>query len=423
MIQRIIILLFLVVVFTFTACKKQSSSGITLEFWAMGVEGENVVKLVPEFEKRNPGIKIKVQQIPWTAAHEKLITAFASETLPVVFMVGNTWIPEFVELNAVDPLNLFLKSSVINKENYFAGIWDANVIDSVVYGIPWYVDTRVLFYRKDILAKAGYNSPPRTWDELYNCAKKIKSNNPDNFAFLFPTNEWVPYIIFGLQAGSKLLKDNNRYGDFSGREFTLAYNFVMKFFHEKLALTDMTQVINVYQPFAEGYYAMYITGPWNVTEMKKRLPEDIQDKWMTAPLFSYDSQFPGVSLAGGASLVINTVGKNKDAAFKWIEFLSEKETQIKFYDLVSSLPSLKEAWEDTSLSNNPYMKAFYTQLTRTVPTPQIPEWEQIVFQKIQQCAELTAQNKESVDVALKNLDADVNNILEKRRWIIEHRNN
>ena len=123
----------------------------------MGVEGENVVKLVPEFEKRNPGIKIKVQQIPWTAAHEKLITAFASETLPAVFMVGNTWIPEFVELNAVEPLNLFLKSSGIKKENYFDGIWDANVIDSVVYGIPWYVDTRVLFYRKDILAKAGYN--------------------------------------------------------------------------------------------------------------------------------------------------------------------------------------------------------------------------------------------------------------------------
>ena len=423
MIKRIIILLFLLFAFTFIGCQKQTSSDITLEFWAMGVEGENVVKLVPEFEKRNPGIKIKVQQIPWTAAHEKLITAFASETLPAVFMVGNTWIPEFVELNAVEPLNLFIKSSGIKKENYFAGIWDANVIDSVVYGIPWYVDTRVLFYRKDILAKAGYNSAPRTWDELYDCAKKIKSNNPENFALLFPTNEWVPYIIFGLQAGSKLLKDNNQYGDFSGKEFTRAYNFVMKFFHEKLALTDMTQVINVYQPFAEGYYAMYITGPWNVTEMKKRLPGDIQDKWMTAPLFSNDSQYPGASLAGGASLVINAAGKNKDAAFKWIEFLSERGTQIKFYNLVSSLPSLKEAWEDTSLANNPYMKAFYTQLTRTIPTPKIPEWEQIVFQKIQQCAELTAQNKQSVDVALKNLDIDVNNILEKRRWILTHRNN
>ena len=421
--QKKLFILFLLVSITFTGCKKQNSSGITLEFWAMGVEGENVVKLIPEFEKRNPGIKIKVQQIPWTAAHEKLITAFASETLPDVFLVGNTWIPEFVEFNAIEPLNPLLQSSQIKKENYFEGIWDANVIDSVVYGIPWYVDTRVLFYRKDILAKAGYYSSPRTWDELYDCAKKIKNNNPENYAILFPTNEWVPYIIFGLQAGSKLLRDINQYGDFSGPKFKGAYNFVMKFFHEKLALTDMTQVINVYQPFAEGYYAMYITGPWNVTEMKNRLPENIQDKWMTAPLFSYDSLYPGVSLAGGASLVINKHGKNKNAALRWIEFLSERGTQIKFYNFVSSLPSLKVAWEDSSISTNPYMNAFYTQLTRTVPTPKIPEWEQIVFGKIQQCAELTAQNKESIDVALKNLDTEVNNILEKRRWILAHRIN
>jgi multiple sugar transport system substrate-binding protein len=407
----------------FTGCKRQTSQGITLEFWAMGVEGENIVKLIPEFEKRNPGIFIKVQQIPWTAAHEKLITAFASSTLPDVFQLGNTWIPEFVELNTVEPLNSLLKTSGIKKENYFEGIWDTNVLDSVVYGVPWYVDTRVLFYRKDILVKAGYSTPPRTWDELYDCAKKIKSNNPENFALLFPTNEWVPYIIFGLQGGSGLLKDNNQYGDFSGIKFTQAYNFVMKFFHEKLALTDMTQVINVYQPFAEGYYAMYITGPWNVTEMKKRLPDNIQDKWMTAPLFSNDSIYPGASLAGGASLVINATGKNKVAAFKWIEFLSEKETQVKFYNLVSSLPAVKKAWEDSSFTNNSYMKAFYTQLTRTVSTPKVPEWEQIVFAKIQQCAELTAQNKESVDVALKNLDTEVNNILEKRRWILSHRNN
>jgi multiple sugar transport system substrate-binding protein len=422
MIPRKYFILFLLTALAFTGCKKEKTTGITLEFWAMGVEGENVIKLVPEFEKRNPGIKIKVQQLPWTAAHEKLITAFASETLPDVFQLGNTWIPEFVEFNAVEPLNKMIITSVIKSDDYFKGIWDSNVIDTVVYGIPWYVDTRVLFYRKDILVKADYNSPPRTWDELYDCAQKIKKNNPENYAILFPTNEWVPYIIFGIQAGSKLLKNNNQYGDFSGKEFTGAYNFMMKFFHEKLALTDMTQVINVYQPFAEGYYSMYITGPWNITEMKKRLPENIQDKWMTAPLFSYDSTYPGISLAGGASLVINAASKNKDAAFKWIEYLSEKETQIKFYNLVSSLPPSIEAWKDTSLTNDPYLKAFYTQLTRTVATPKIPEWEQIVFGKIQQCAELTAQNKISVDIALKNLDNEVNNILEKRRWILAHRN-
>src|SRR5688572_5999209 len=48
---------------------------VEIRFWAMGAEGEQVAKLVPQFERENPGIRVRVQQIPWTAAHEKLLTA------------------------------------------------------------------------------------------------------------------------------------------------------------------------------------------------------------------------------------------------------------------------------------------------------------------------------------------------------------
>jgi multiple sugar transport system substrate-binding protein len=64
------------------------------------------------------------------------------------------------------------------------------------------------------------------------------------------------------------------------------------------------------------------------------------------------------------------------------------------------------------------MNAFYIQLNNTVPTPKIPEWEQIVFSKIQQYAEQTARNKKEISKALKELDSDVNKILEKRRWML-----
>ena len=64
-----------------------------VKFWGLGNEGEMVKSLIPEFERRHPGIKIELQQIPWTAAHEKLLTAFAGGSLPDVFQLGNTWIP------------------------------------------------------------------------------------------------------------------------------------------------------------------------------------------------------------------------------------------------------------------------------------------------------------------------------------------
>src|SRR5690606_15617144 len=134
-------------------------------FWGMGREGEVVRELVPEFERRNPGNRAHVQQIPWTAAHEKPLTAFVGEATPDVAQVGNTWVPEFVALGALEELGPWVaRSAVIREADVFPGIWDTNVVDGRLYGVPWYVDTRVLFYRTDILAEAGYDSIPPTWE-------------------------------------------------------------------------------------------------------------------------------------------------------------------------------------------------------------------------------------------------------------------
>ncbi|OGV07295.1 MAG: hypothetical protein A2499_08015 [Stygiobacter sp. RIFOXYC12_FULL_38_8] len=401
------------------SCSQQKSDKVEINFWAMGVEGETVAKLIPEFEKQNPNIKVKVLQIAWIAAHEKLITAFASETLPDVFQLGNTWIPEFEAISSIEPLNKFVsKSSVISKEKFFDGIWETNVLDSTVYGIPWYVDTRVMFYRTDILKAVGYNNAPKTWAELYDASKKIKQKF-NSYSFFIPTNEWLPFILFGLQNNAELLKNKNQYANFSSKEFKEAIVYLTKFYHEDLAPVDMQQVLNVYQAFGEGFFSIYITGPWNVTEFQNRLPKDVQDKWMTAPLPSPNNEYPGYSLPGGSSIVLNAKSKNKEAAWKWIEFLSSYKTQYEFYKLVSSLPAVKKSWEYPEFVNDRYIKAFYDQLQRTKPAPKIPEWEQIVFQKVQQeMVEPIARKRISIDDALKKLDEDVNKVLEKRRYIL-----
>jgi len=87
-------------------CAPPGDEGITLRFWAFGREGEVVAELVPEFERTHPGIRVVVQQMPWTAAHEKLLTAHVGRTTPDVAQLGNTWIPEFAALEALAPLGL-----------------------------------------------------------------------------------------------------------------------------------------------------------------------------------------------------------------------------------------------------------------------------------------------------------------------------
>ncbi len=398
----------------------------TVKFWAMGAEAEYLTKLVPEFERRNPGIKIKVQQIPWTAAQEKLVTAFASDNTPDACQLGNTWVPQFAALNAIIPLDVMITSSdKIKKDNYFDGIWETNVIDEKVYGVPWYIDTRIMFCRKDVFEKAGYKNPPKNWQELLDLSKKIKAFHPneEKYAIYLPTNEFAPFIIFGMQAGSSILKDNNTRGNFSGKEFKEAFKFLTDFHKQQLAPTGISQVTNVYQAFAEEYFSIYISGPWNIPEFKKWMKEDLSDKWMTAPMPGYAGEYPGASLAGGSSLVIFKDSKYKNEVWKFFEYLSEKSTQIEFYKLLNNLPAVKEAWEDPIFNDDPYMQAFYLQFLNVRATPKIPEWEQIAFSKVQQYAEYAARGVMSVDEALKNLDNDVDRILEKRRWMLEQKLN
>jgi len=406
----------------FPACGSGSSEGTVIRFWALGAEGDNVRQLIPEFERRNPGITVKVQALPWTAAHEKLLTAYAGNSMPDLFQLGNTWIPEFQVLGAIEDVRPWLAGSqAIREESFFPGVWATNRVDSAIVGIPWYVDTRVMFYRKDLLAVVGYAHPPATWDEWKEVSRRLRQKavqeGRDAYAILLPTNEWAPPTILALQKGASFLKDRNTQGAFSDSLFRSAFEFYCSFFHEHLAPIGVTQVTNIYQGFAEGFFAMYITGPWNIGEFRRRLPREMQDRWMTAPLPSPGSDAPGVSLAGGSSLAMARSAANKDAVWKLIEYLAAPVQQREFYRITGNLPVRREVWEDSLLINDTYMRAFRTQLGALAFPPQIPQWEQIAM-KIQDYAEIGSVGKTPIPQILSRLDRDADVILEKRRWLL-----
>ncbi|MDZ7400392.1 MAG: extracellular solute-binding protein, partial [candidate division KSB1 bacterium] len=126
------------------SCHRNLSDQTEITFWAMGAEGEHVQPLIRQFEAQHPDIKVKVQSIPWGAAHEKLLTAVAGQSTPDICQLGNTWIPEFQAIGSLLELDsLIAHSNIVDKESYFEGIWNTNVIGRSTYGIPWYVDTRL----------------------------------------------------------------------------------------------------------------------------------------------------------------------------------------------------------------------------------------------------------------------------------------
>lgn len=395
-----------------------------VRFWALGREGEVVKEMVRDFEKEHPDITVRVQQIPWSAAHEKLLTAFVGDVTPDVAQIGNTWVPEFEALHALEPLSARIAASeIVSAKSYFPGIWETNILADTVWGIPWYVDTRLMFYRKDLLEKAGWSKPPVTWAEWRTIMEKIRATSPrtggpeQNWAAFIPTNEWNLPIILGLQNGSTLLRDNDGRGAFEDPEFKRAFEYFVSLYRDGLAPKyGSNDVANLYQEFAKGRFVFYVSGPWQIGEFRRRLPSSLDGAWATAPMPSPVAGEQGVSLAGGASLVMFRKSKHKLAAWQLIEFLSRPEQQARFYTLTGDLPARTEAWKNSELANDPLAQAFYTQLLHVLPTPKVPEWE-LIAQRVIDHAETVVRGKTSVDDALKALDRDVDDILEKRRWM------
>ena len=394
-----------------------------VRFWAFGREGDVVRELVPDFERANPGLRVEVQQVPWVAAHEKLLTGFVGDAMPDAAQLGNTWISEFAAIGAIAPLDALLAATPsIDRADYFEGAWEGNVVDGRTWGLPWYVDTRLLFYRTDLVAASGAPWPPRTWSEWREAMRKVKAHvGRDRYAVLLPIDEWDKPVLLGLQTGATLLADGGRRGGFRDPRFREALAFYTGLFAEELAPpVTYSGVANLYQQFAEGYFAMVVTGPWNLGEFRARLPESMQASWSTTPMPAPDgaSSYPGSSIAGGSSLVLFDRARGKESAWRFLAFLSEPAQQARFHELSGNLPPRRSAWARSGLAADPRAAAFATQLSALAPLPRVPECEQIAL-RVAEAAEQVVRGARDLDSALTLLDRDVDRILEKRRWMLD----
>ncbi|HVJ00284.1 MAG TPA: sugar ABC transporter substrate-binding protein [Sphingomonas sp.] len=395
-----------------------ASDKTVLTIWAMGREGEVIGALIAGFEAEHPEIDVRITALPNNGAHEKLLTGFAGDSLPDMAQMGNTWVPEFAALGALAPLDARIAATPsIDKADYFDGVWASNRIDGRLYGVPWYVDTRLLFYRRDILKRAGFESPPATWAEWRRQMVAIKQLvGPGRYAAYFPLNEYEPLQVLGLQAPAPMVTPDG-HGNFESAGFEHALAFYLGAIRSGLAPAwTNTQVANVWDEFDRGRFAFYITGPWQIGEFRRRLPPDRQHIWATAPMPGPDG--PGVSTAGGSSLVVFRHSDRQDAAWRLIAYLSRPESQLRLHALTGDLPSRRSAWRAPALAEGVPERAFAVQLTRLEPSPKVPEWERIATE-MRLVAEAAAHTDTPIPAVAAEIDRRADAILAKRRWMLE----
>jgi len=374
----------LVAALVFTGCGRdgnedtggQAAQGIssgpatgTITVWAMGTEGEKLSVLAKDFEAANPGVKVNVTAVPWDSAHDKISTAIAAKTTPDVSMIGTTWMGEFAKTGALDQT-----PTDFDKSAFFPGAWDTTVVDGTSYGVPWYVETRLIYYRTDLAAKAGVQ-PPTNQQQLKEFATALQQKGGAQWGInLQPgdTGSWQTFLPFVWQLGGDVTDASGNW-TLDSPQMTQALEYYKSFFTAKLA-PGALQPGELESMFVAGKIGAFVSGPWHIGILKEQGGAGFEQKFDVAHM---PKEQAGTSFVGGSDLAVFKESKNRDSAWKFVQYLTRPEVQVKWYQTVSDLPSVQSAWSDPALSGDKFLSKFGDQLKDAKSPPAIPTWEQV----------------------------------------------
>ncbi len=376
-----------------------------IEVWAMGTEGEELGDFAAAFEKENPDADVKVTAVPWESAHTKISTAITSGKTPDVTLVGTTWMGEFAEMGGLEPT----PEGLVDEGAFFDGAWDTTVVGDTSYGVPWYVETRALYYRTDLAEKAGWDEAPQSWDELSQFSADLKSKGGADYGISLPpgqTGSWQTMLPFAWSNGATLTDDAGTEYTIDSPEMVEALEYYKTYFTEGLSPDRTLDPGELETGFAKGTYASFISGPWHTG-----LVEDAgvsQDDYTVAPLPGKDSS-PGTSFIGGGNLGVFSDSDNKESSWKFVQWLSDPEVQQDWYDTMGDLPSVQAAWESGALADDEQLAVFGEQLKTAAAPPAVPTWEQVAA-ALDSDIERATKGAAPVDESVKSMQEKASSI-------------
>lgn len=379
----------------------KASGDITV--WALGAEGDKMGDIAAGFEAENPDAKVTVTVIPFDAAHDKIATAIAGGQTPDVSLVGTTWLSEFAATGALDAT----PTDLIDPNRFFEGSWGTTDVDGTSFGAPWYTETRLVYYRKDLAEQAGV-TPQAGWsqEDLKNFAAAMQDKAGAKWGIsLQPggTGSWQTFLPFAWQRGAQLV-DGDKF-TFNTPPMQEALDYYASFFNDKISPTDLAEG-GLETGFINGDIGAFISGPWHMGILADQGGADFADKWALAPMPQEES---GTSFTGGGDLVVFKDSSNRDTAWKFVDFLTQDAQQQKLYDLVGSLPAVKSTWETGELASDPLLKTFGDQLDDAKSAPAIATWEEVAA-PLDDAIEQVSLGADDAESALSNAESKANGI-------------
>jgi N,N'-diacetylchitobiose transport system substrate-binding protein len=375
-----------------TACAPQtatnSSSGKdektgTLRVWLFQEVGNTpkekaVDSVVAAFEKAHKGTEIDVEYIPVDTRAQRVKAAFNDPaSAPDVMEYGNT-----------DTAGYVKDDGLLDVTEEF-GDWDeakdtdptakqSVTVDGKIYGAPFYVGVRALYYRTDVFEELGL-SAPRTMDELASTARKIRAAKPELYGLVVGGAYTYGAMPFVWANGGELA--NGKSGSYASgidtpqaRKGIKAYTSLFGDDNCPAAKCAGMGGNDTISAFAAGKAGMAIGGDFSHTAVEAG---KVKGKYAVVPLPGVESGSIAPAFAGGNNIGVLKSTSHRTLAVQLMEQLASKKTQTELFDAMGFLPTFTDVRQQVA-AKEPFVKPFVQTLSAgTKFVPASPAWAQI----------------------------------------------
>lgn len=387
------------------ASNEKTEENVTIRFWD-GNWNEETFKAIQElWAKEHPNIQIDAEFLVDNGMSDKYTLALQNGTAPDVVACALDWTTTFGNAGLLAPLDEYIARDGVDVGMYVPGAINASTVDGKLYALPFRSETYTLFYNKDILAAAGYNKAPETWDEVKEIAAACTNGDVAGYGLCGANygNYSFQYITMLRSSGGSILNEDNTQsalGSDTALQTAQLYKDLAAY-----APASMLENDNVANRtlFASGKLAMYMSGIYDVPEILKVNP----DLNFACAMVPTQNGAERSSILGGWSVGVAECSKNKDAAWEFVKFLTSPEVAALYTNTFTGTCDPAAAFEGVS---EEIMKPAADALAYAKALPSvgcIVGIRQAIFDDLSQ----TLSDSMTVEDAVAKLDQDVNTLL------------
>jgi multiple sugar transport system substrate-binding protein len=372
------------------AAKSEIQRGTTVTLWIMNNGPQPVEDMEATLEPftQRTGIEVDVELVGWDVQFDRIRNAAVSGEGPDVTQAGTTQVPFFAALGGFEDLGPRTED-IGGEAAYPEGVWQTTQVvgQDGTWAVPWFTEARTIYYRKDVLEKAGVDEATafQDWDSFRATLQAIKDNVPGIEPFGSPGKkafDLVHHVMpFVWDAGGEELNDDASQATINSPEAAAGVQFVGDLIKDGLydasqLERDGTQVEN---QFKGGKLAVWIGGPWVLGSVERAEDEN----WVPAARKNVGiapmpagPQGEAFTFVGGSNLMMFESTEHPNEAWELIKFLSQDQVQTEYADLMGMFPARTEPQQAIGQSD-PNHEAFFQAIQQGRTYAPIPQWGQI----------------------------------------------